>query len=168
MCLCVEAGGSRSSPTIKEYQVPDKEYQVPRQRISGSQQGAIIFQTVKLLFSIVRSTYAHENVDFFGSEMVQNLLSVTVHLPALQNMVITKHYSIFPVHCTSLIGEGLDLPHSYPPPPPPLIPDPCTASALPNFSSKVHKLQIWCCWHEVLLNFKFQTFLLCLWWVVTN
>ena len=36
----------------KEYQVPDKEYQVPRQ-------GAIIFQTVKLLFSIVRSTYAH-------------------------------------------------------------------------------------------------------------
>ena len=44
----------------KEYQVPDKEYQVPRQGISGSQQGAIIFQlTVKLLFSIVRSTYAH-------------------------------------------------------------------------------------------------------------
>jgi hypothetical protein len=33
----------------------------------------------------------HENVDFFGSEMVQNLLPVTVHLPALQNMVITKH-----------------------------------------------------------------------------
>ena len=43
----------------KEYQVPNKEYQVPRQGISGSQQGAIIFQTVKLLFSIVRSTYAH-------------------------------------------------------------------------------------------------------------
>jgi hypothetical protein len=35
----------------------------------------------------------HENVDFFGSEMVQNLLPVTVHLPALQNMVITKHNS---------------------------------------------------------------------------
>jgi hypothetical protein len=35
----------------------------------------------------------HENVEFFGSEMVQNLLSVTVHLPALQNMVITKHNS---------------------------------------------------------------------------
>jgi hypothetical protein len=33
-----------------------------------------------------------ENVEFFGShEMVQNLLSVTVHLPALQNKVITKH-----------------------------------------------------------------------------
>jgi hypothetical protein len=35
----------------------------------------------------------HENVEFFGSEMVQNLLSVTVHLPALQNMVITKQNS---------------------------------------------------------------------------
>ena len=74
--------------------VPRQGISSPRQGISGSQQGAIIFQTVKLLFSIVRSTYAtHENVDFFGSEMVQNLLSVTVHLPALQNMVITKHNS---------------------------------------------------------------------------
>jgi hypothetical protein len=88
----VEARGSRSSPT-RNIRFPDKEYLVSQQGISGSQQGAIIFQTVKLLFSIVRSTYAHENVDFFGSEMVQNLLSVTVHLPALQNMVITKHNS---------------------------------------------------------------------------
>ena len=39
----------------KEYQVPDKEYQVPRQGISGSQQGAIIFQTVKLLKFLKRS-----------------------------------------------------------------------------------------------------------------
>jgi hypothetical protein len=35
----------------------------------------------------------HEKFEFLGSEIVQNLLSVTVHLPALQNMVITKHNS---------------------------------------------------------------------------
>jgi hypothetical protein len=35
----------------------------------------------------------HENVEFLASEMVQNLLFVIVHLPALQNMIITKHNS---------------------------------------------------------------------------
>jgi hypothetical protein len=31
--------------------------------------------------------------EFLGSEIVLKLLSVTVHSPALQNMVITKHNS---------------------------------------------------------------------------
>jgi hypothetical protein len=35
----------------------------------------------------------HEKVEFLGSEIVQNLLPLTVRLPALQNMVITKHKS---------------------------------------------------------------------------
>ena len=83
----------------KEYQVPDKEYQVPRQGISGSQQGTIvpnrgyILSNSKIIVLYVQLMFTHENVEFFGSEMVQNLLSVTVHLPALQNKVITKHNS---------------------------------------------------------------------------
>jgi hypothetical protein len=84
----------------KEYQVPDKEYQVPRQGISGSPTrnirfptGGYILSNSKIIVLYVQLMFTHENVEFFGSEMVQNLLSVTVHLPALQNKVITKHNS---------------------------------------------------------------------------
>jgi hypothetical protein len=84
----------------KEYQVPDKEYQVPRQGISGSPTRNIRFPTggynlsnSKIIVLYVQLMLTHENVDFFCSDKVQNLLSVTVHLPALQNMVITKHNS---------------------------------------------------------------------------
>ena len=33
---------------------------------------------------------SHMRVELLGSEIMQNLLSVTVHLPALQNMVIVN------------------------------------------------------------------------------
>ena len=75
--LCVEAGGSRSSPT-RNIRFPAGGYNLLNSKI--------IVLYVQLMLT-------HENVEFFGSEMVQNLLSVTVHLPALQNMVITKHNS---------------------------------------------------------------------------
>ena len=64
-----------------------------------SQQGAIIIQAVKLLFCMFNfnaHTITHKKIEFLGSEMVQNLLSVTVLSPALQNVIITKH-DFFPV-----------------------------------------------------------------------
>ena len=60
---------------------------IPRQGISGSQQGAIIIEAVKLLFCMFNfnaHTITHKKFEFLGSEMVQNLLSVTVLSPALQ------------------------------------------------------------------------------------
>ena len=48
-CACVWRPEATGVPR-QGISSPDKEYQVPRQGISGSQQGAIIFQTVKLLF----------------------------------------------------------------------------------------------------------------------
>jgi hypothetical protein len=47
----------------------------------------------KIIVLYVKLMLTHENVEFLGSEMVQNLLFVIVHLPALQNMIITKHNS---------------------------------------------------------------------------
>jgi hypothetical protein len=91
--------GSRSSPT-RNIRFPDKEYQVPRQGISGFPTRNIRFPTggynlsnSKIIVLYVQLMLTHENVEFFGYEMVQNLLSVIVHLPVLQNMVITKHNS---------------------------------------------------------------------------
>jgi hypothetical protein len=58
----------------------------------------------KIIVLYVQLMPTHENVEFFGSEMVQHLLSVTV--------VITKHNS----------SQYIALPctlHSPPPPPPP-------------------------------------------------
>jgi hypothetical protein len=49
--------------------------------------------------------------------MVQNLLSVTVHLPALQNMVITKHNSSQYIALPCL-GRGYNFHIATPPPPP--------------------------------------------------
>ena len=69
---------------------PNKEYQVPRQGISGSPTRNIRFpaggynlSNSKIIVLYVQLVLTHENVDFFGSEMVQNLLSVTVYSPAL-------------------------------------------------------------------------------------
>ena len=77
----------------KEYQVPDMEYQVPRQGISGSPTRNIRFPTGGynlsnskiIVFNCTFNLCSHMKMLIcFGSEMVQNLLSVTVHLPALQ------------------------------------------------------------------------------------
>jgi hypothetical protein len=73
----VEAGGSRSSPT-RNIRFPTGGYNLLNS---------------KIIILYVQLMLAHENVEIFGSEMVQNLLSVTVHLPTLQNKVITKHNS---------------------------------------------------------------------------
>ena len=72
---------------------------IPRKGISGSQQGAIIIEAVKLFFCMFNfnaHTITHKTIEFLGSEMVQNLLSVTVLSAAIQNMIITKH-NFFPV-----------------------------------------------------------------------
>jgi hypothetical protein len=61
----------------KEYQVPDKEYQVPRQGISGSQQGAIIFQTVKLLLCTFNLCSHMKMLNLFALKRY-SCLSVTV------------------------------------------------------------------------------------------
>jgi hypothetical protein len=63
--------------------------EIPRQGISGSPTRNIRFPAGGVLY--VQLMLTHEKVEFLGSEIVQNLLSLTVHLPALQNMVITKH-----------------------------------------------------------------------------
>ena len=87
-CACVwrpEAPGVHPTRNIR---FPDKEYQVPRQGAGGYN-----LSNSKIIVLYVQLVLTHENVDFFGSEMVQNLLSVTVYSPALQNMVITKHNS---------------------------------------------------------------------------
>ena len=80
--------------------VPQQGISSPRQGISGSPTrnirfptGGYILSNSKIIVLYVQLMFTHENVEFFGSEMVQNLLSVTVHLPALQNKVITKHNS---------------------------------------------------------------------------
>jgi hypothetical protein len=38
----------------------------------------------------------HERVEFLGSGIVQNLLSVTVHLSAIQNIIILPNILHFP------------------------------------------------------------------------
>jgi hypothetical protein len=40
----------------------------------------------KSIVLYVQLMLTHEKVEFLGSEIMQNLLSVTVHLPALQNI----------------------------------------------------------------------------------
>jgi hypothetical protein len=101
LCACVwrpEAPGVpwqgiSGSPTWN-IRFPGKEYQVSRQGISGSQQGAIIVQTVKLLFCMFNLCSHMKMFNFLALKSCRIYwMSVTVHLPALQSMVITKHYS---------------------------------------------------------------------------
>ena len=73
VCLCVGARGSSNSPT-RNIRFPKGGY-----NLSNS----------KIIVLYVQLMLTHEKVEFFGSEIVQNLLC----LPALQNMVITKHNS---------------------------------------------------------------------------
>jgi hypothetical protein len=72
----------------------------PRQGISGSLTRNARFpaegynlSNSKIIVLYVQRMLTYEKVEFLGSKIVQNLLSVTVHLPELQNMVITKHNS---------------------------------------------------------------------------
>jgi hypothetical protein len=89
------------------------------------------------MFNFNAHTIAHKKFEFLGSEMVQNLLSVTVLSPALQNVIITKH-DFFPV----FIALGAI---ATPPPP---KPDSCTIY-LQKFPHK---------FGAVDMNFKFQNF----------
>jgi hypothetical protein len=57
-------------------------------------------------------------------------LFVTVHLPALQNMVITKHNSSQYI-ALPWLGRGYNFHIGELQPPPPPIPDSCTTPALP-------------------------------------
>jgi hypothetical protein len=55
-----------------------------------------------------------------------------------------------------ILPSTLHFPHSYGPPPLYLtlaLPLPCSISL-----QKFTNYKFWCCWHEVLLNFKFQNF----------
>ena len=100
VCVCVWGGGRGSSNSLtRNIRFPTGGY-----NLSNS----------KIIVLYVQLMLTHENVEFFGSEMVQNLLSVTV--------VITKHNSSIALPCTL---------HS--PPPLPLYPTlaphlPCSIS----------------------------------------
>jgi hypothetical protein len=98
------------------------------------------------MFNFNTRTVTHKKVEFLGSQMVQNLLSVTVLSPALQNMIITKH-NFFPL----FIALGAI---DTPPPPTPSIPDSCTISQpCPIYLQRFpHKFD------AVNMNFKFQNF----------
>jgi hypothetical protein len=52
--------------------------------------GSYNLSNSKIIVLYVQLMLTHEKVEILGSEIMQNLLSVTVHLPALQNMVSYK------------------------------------------------------------------------------
>ena len=64
MCLCVGARGTRNFPT--------RNMRFPT--------GAYNFSSSKIIVLYVQLMLTHEKFEFLGSEMVQNLLSVTVVL----------------------------------------------------------------------------------------
>jgi hypothetical protein len=80
--------------------VPRQGISSPRQGISGSTTRNIRFPTggynlsnSKIIVLYVQLMLTNENVEFVGSEMVQNLLSITVIYKtwSLQNISNTKH-----------------------------------------------------------------------------